>query len=92
MKAIGKAISAAARYVLRQVCAILLSLVILIGTALGATIAALFVAVLGIVFALLVMIAPLLGLSASAMAEAIKKKAVGASDNVHQFRQPESTQ
>lgn len=88
MKAIGNFIAGAARYVLRQVCAILLALVILVGTVLGALIAALFVAILGILFALVVTIAPLLGLSAKSMANAIKEKALGASSNVHEFKKP----
>lgn len=86
MEPIGKAISATTGYMLRQVCAILLALGILVGTVPGILIVALCVAILGVGFAFLTMIAPLVGLSIPSVVKEFKKPKV-ASDNIVHFNQ-----
>ena len=89
MGTIGTFFRKIGRYFIRQVAAILLGLIVLVGTILGATIAALLVAIVGVVLALIIMAAPLLGSSATSMAESLKEKAFNASENVHEFKKPE---
>ena len=85
MKTIGNFILGTARYLLRQVCAVLVSAIILVGTVLGAVFTAFLVGVLGIVFAMLVLIAPILGLSERVMVKNVKEHVHKTADNLYQF-------